>query len=367
MDDKNEGFAEQVAREHYVRHPVEETGYFRAKESDVGVTIRDPDTQVASMLPMPKLPAMLAPLRMRDHTGKDAYTLFVGRALDEYEKWVAHVGQTSDIGEMCYSLLQGKGTLIDLGAALGWVSVPIAITGSQVVAIEMNPTNCLRLNHAIRENHLPNMKLVQTAVSDFDGFLRFHGDAAWGHISDEPGGKEVLCQRVDSIMYEVELAAELPSPVVMKIDVERHEHVVFAGSTEFIKKHRPIILFESIEKQGDATDEGNSRAAKRIISEMGYHLFIVMGNVLAPKALGDSQEGHVSDYLAVPEEKVSDLSKLPYAVRALTEAEILERFRVDAVTRSRDHDAHTEGLLELWRRESPELAEKAQAIKIKSA
>jgi FkbM family methyltransferase len=253
--------------------------------------------------------------------------------------------------------------LIDLGAALGWVSVPIAVTGSRVIAIEMNPTNCLRLHHAIRENHLTNMTLVQTAVSDFDGFLRFHGDAAWGHISNDPGGKEVLCQRVDSIMYEIEAREPLASPVVIKMDVERHEHAVFAGSAEFIKKHRPIILFETIEKQGDVTDEGNSRAAKRVISGMGYRLFIVIGNLLAPKALGDPQEGHVSDYLAVPEEKMDDLAKLPYQVRALTEEEILDRFRIDAGTNSPDHYAHTEGLIELWQEKSPELAKKARATK----
>jgi FkbM family methyltransferase len=342
------------------------TGYRRDNESDVMVTYAASRVPLHS-LPLPVTPEILAPLRMRDHTGVDAYTLFVGKERNDYEKWVAEVGQTSDIGEMCHALLRGKGTLIDLGAALGWVSVAIAVTGSQVIAIEMNPTNCLRLNQAIRANHLANMMLAQTAVSDFDGLLHFHGDAAWGHVSHAPGGKEVLCQRVDSVMYGIEMTRSLPSPVVMKIDVERHEHAVFAGSAEFIRKHRPVILFETIEIEGDATDAGHSKAAKQTISDMGYELFELSDKVLAPKRVSDPQDGHVSDFLAVPTEKLASLADLPYEVRPLTDAEILARFSVDANGHVKEQHLHVEGLLAYWREKNPALASRATDLAVDPA
>ena len=116
----------------------------------------------------------------------------MGEAANDYEKWVIHVGRTSDINELCIRFLGGKGTLIDAGAAIGWVSVPVAVSGSAVISIEVNPSNCLRLSHAIRYNGLSSMQLVQTAASNFDGLLRFQGDAAWGRVNSEPAGREVL-------------------------------------------------------------------------------------------------------------------------------------------------------------------------------
>jgi len=43
---------------------------------------------------------------------------------------------------MLKKTLNGTGTLLDIGAHIGTIALPVAATGSRVVAIEMNPANC---------------------------------------------------------------------------------------------------------------------------------------------------------------------------------------------------------------------------------
>jgi FkbM family methyltransferase len=133
-------------------------------------------------------------------------------------------------------MLNGTGTLLDIGAHIGTIALPIAVTGSQVVAIEMNPANCLRLVRGAIANRLRNFQVVPFAASDIDGMAAFAGTDAWGYISKESAAVPTMCVRLDTLAYSIQLGLEgasLAEPVVMKIDVECHELQVLRGCPIF--------------------------------------------------------------------------------------------------------------------------------------
>ena len=120
---------------------------------------------------------------------------------------------------MLKKTLNGTGTLLDIGAHIGTIALPVAATGSRVVAIEMNPANCLRLIHGAIVNRLRNFWVVPFAASDFDGIAAFAGTDAWGYISKEAAALPTMCARLDTLAYSLQLGSEgasLAEPVARK-------------------------------------------------------------------------------------------------------------------------------------------------------
>jgi tRNA G37 N-methylase Trm5 len=95
----------------------------------------------------------------------------------------------SHLASLFLQLLRDDGTLIDLGANIGTVCLPVAASGRRVIAVEMNPRNVLKLALAALVNRFPNLRIVQAAVTDTDGVVGHVGDAAWGP-GVQRGGRE---------------------------------------------------------------------------------------------------------------------------------------------------------------------------------
>ena len=72
----------------------------------------------------------------------------------QYDQHVFETGFYSELATLFVQLLRGEGTLIDLGANIGNVCLPVAATGTRVVAVEMLPANVLKLTLAGLINHL---------------------------------------------------------------------------------------------------------------------------------------------------------------------------------------------------------------------
>src|SRR5690348_6657104 len=56
------------------------------------------------------------------------------------------------VGVLALDFLGGAGSLVDVGANIGLVSIAAAVHGSPVVAVEMLPENCLCLSLAVLHN-----------------------------------------------------------------------------------------------------------------------------------------------------------------------------------------------------------------------
>ncbi|WP_294534533.1 FkbM family methyltransferase [uncultured Rhodoblastus sp.] len=291
-----------------------------------------------NQLEIPALPSNLELIHMRDPRGGDGYSLVFSKDLGHYEKWIKHVGQSDLLALLLIDLLRGEGTLVDIGANIGTISAPVARTGSKVIAIEMVPENCLRLHHLVLANKFTNMRVIGAAASKYDGMIKYTGSEAWGHVEDAPGNATAVCFKLDTIIYSLELEDFIKSPLAIKIDVEGHEFAVFEGAVGLLAKYRPPVVFESIEIEGRP---GGARMCKEFLLKLDYELFLIGNNILAPRNdLTAIQEGHVSDFLAVPKEKVALLQDIQWEIRDLLPTERIEWITSMANFPQRPHRLH---------------------------
>lgn len=282
------------------------------------------------------LPPGLRVARFQD-AERGPYFLALSESHSDYE---IHLGNGPDQNaRLLMRLLKGEGTLVDVGANIGTISVPVAASGSRVIAVEMNHANCLRLWTAAALNRLSNIYIVQAAASDYDGTLTYEGSEAWGYVSDK--GTSAICLRLDTMR----IATSISEPLAIKIDVEGHEPAVLRGARHILAQCRPAVLFECIEIEGSI---GNARASKEILEAAGYVLFLQRGNVLVPRTSKDPQEGYVADFLAVPVERRDIVGGIGAEVRSLTNEERAVWIREMAAFPVNTHQRHAAKMLLRW-------------------
>jgi len=110
------------------------------------------------------------------------YRLVIDVQPKTYDQWVIDVPCAPDNARILARLI-GSGTLVDLGANIGTVCIPCAIRGANILAIEMLPQNCAKLIQSTLINDLSNVRVIQAAVTEFDGLIGYEGDEAWGAVS----------------------------------------------------------------------------------------------------------------------------------------------------------------------------------------
>ncbi|SDB66212.1 FkbM family methyltransferase [Belnapia rosea] len=285
--------------------------------------------------PMLSLPSSLALLELQRECGP-AVTLVRSEPPGAYEAGLMAGSSwgTEDVLWLLRMLLAEGGSLLDVGANIGAISLPIAADGHPVVAVEMLPANALKLHLACLANGATNLRVVQAAASAVDGVLHYGGTEAWGAVGT--GSSVAAAMRLDTIMEMVRLSMPdfMAEPLVVKLDVEGHEMEALRGAAGLIEGCRPAIVFESIEA-ADAGGSQVSKQCKRHLAALGYDLFLQRGRVLVPRGAGDLQEGAVADFLALPPHRRHVLDGAE--VRALSPAERVAWLAEDALQQEAGH------------------------------
>jgi FkbM family methyltransferase len=140
----------------------------------------------------------------------------------------------------------------DVGANLGFFSLVAArLVGAsegRVYAFEPAPENAEAIRRNAQLNLLPNITVIDRAVSSHAGTARLQivDDQSWSRLEEfgaHPGTEVVL--EVETVSIDGLLdAGELPPPALVKIDVEGAELAVLEGMAKTIAEHRPVIVCE---------------------------------------------------------------------------------------------------------------------------
>jgi FkbM family methyltransferase len=139
-------------------------------------------------------------------------------------------------------LVRAGDVVYDLGANVGFYSLlgaRLAGRGGVVYSFEPLPRNLDYLRKHFSINGVKNCVVIDAAVADFDGEMKFERSAepSTAHLSDG-GDVAVRVVRLDSLVER----GEVRPPDVMKIDVECSEVKALAGAARTIEKFRPRIL-----------------------------------------------------------------------------------------------------------------------------
>ena len=125
----------------------------------------------------------------------------------------------------------------DIGANSGYYSLVAATRCRHVIAFEPFPRNIARFRANMTLNKLRNVTLVDRALSDRIGVMRFAEgpDTESGALAIS-GTIEVSATTLDAISLEA------PVPDVIKMDIEGGEMFALAGATVMLQKCRPVIF-----------------------------------------------------------------------------------------------------------------------------
>lgn len=137
--------------------------------------------------------------------------------------------------------LNPKSVVVDVGANIGALTVPMAHQVAKVYAFEPQA----EVAQVLRDNtqSLSNVEVHQVGLAEKPGVLRTGPEnSGWGPnspgsfaLSATTGSEQVEVRTLDNYGF---------APDLIKIDVEGMELNVMAGGLETIKTHRPVIWME---------------------------------------------------------------------------------------------------------------------------
>jgi FkbM family methyltransferase len=148
--------------------------------------------------------------------------------------------------------LLGKDTVMfDVGAHIGFYSLPAARLGAQVIAFEPDPESAARLRMHVERNQLADRLRVEEVaawsasiplICFRRGVPRSQGGISCGDYQPVVASGPVI--QVKAVRLDDFVAAGGPAPQIVKVDVEGAESEVLKGAIATIRAFRPILLVE---------------------------------------------------------------------------------------------------------------------------
>ncbi len=160
--------------------------------------------------------------------------------------------------------------LYDIGAHVGYYSMLSArLVGAagRVISFEPNPRNAAFLHRHVAANNAGNVTVLETALGDKSGVVRFDATLGSGTGCVSAGGNlEVMMHRLDDLVKEMGVP-----PTHLKIDVEGGEHDVLCGGRETLATHRPTIFLST-------HGSGVHLSCCELLSQLGYTFTPILGD-----------------------------------------------------------------------------------------
>lgn len=157
-----------------------------------------------------------------------------------YETWVQK--------RTCEVLIDG-GRVWDVGACFGYHTLLMCklCQPENVLAIEPDPDNRMRLIKNLRRNGFETARIVSAAAgaATGTGFLRKHSSDPGQSVVERSGKIGVEIITLDHLldMYE--------PPDLIKVDVEGAEAEMFEGAARLLQDVRPVWILEAHGRQGE--------------------------------------------------------------------------------------------------------------------
>lgn len=214
------------------------------------------------------------------------------------EHWLLRIAQ-----------LLGRPVVYDIGANCGYYSVLLSRHARRVFAFEPSASTRIALTGNVVANGLSNVEVVPLGMSNRDSRTTLNiytssgnnsiveRNIPSGHSLRRTGVEEIEVRTLDSWVHDT----GVPSPDLVKIDVEGAELWVLQGGSEVLNQARPVIFVEY-----SATTSDDAGYQRERISEtlrmLGYAVFALSEDAddLTLRDLDSDPSRPVSNLVAVP-------------------------------------------------------------------
>ncbi len=179
--------------------------------------------------------------------------------------------------QRAFELLARPGmTFYDVGANLGFYCVILArLVGAsgRVIAFEPLPDNARWITHNATLNSFAQVEVRCEALGRAEGQAEFFVSekSMWGRLVSTGGPPADTLRRITVTLSSLDAltnADTIPSPDLVKIDVEGAEVDVLNGAAETLRRFRPVLII----------DLHNTNAAVAAALEQSRYRPIVMGS-----------------------------------------------------------------------------------------
>lgn len=195
--------------------------------------------------------------------------------------------------ENFHQLLHRPGTLVDIGAHDGLLTIPLArLPGSRVLAFEPLPSAFARLQAAVQAafgaapahvtcHHLAlgdHQGSITLAMPVLDGVAQ----EQWASTAKDYAAHvsaRVTVERFAVPMRSLDDFA-LPDVTAIKLDAEGAEYEILRGARETLLRCRPVLTLE-VEERHRA---GSTYAVPAYLDALGYDVFFELNGVWLPIA-----------------------------------------------------------------------------------
>lgn len=154
----------------------------------------------------------------------------------------------TDAQEKLAKVIHSGQVVYDIGGYAGYMSLLFSsMVGpdGRIFAFEPSPVNLPRIRHNIEKNSKVNVSVIEAAVSDQEGLVRFQECGSMSGIVTtehrEVGETaDIRTIRLDDFAYR----DGHPLPDFLKIDIEGHAGAAVAGMKRILAERHPTILCE---------------------------------------------------------------------------------------------------------------------------
>ena len=199
-----------------------------------------------------------------------------------------------------FKLTRGGDVFFDVGANIGLYSLVASLSHPdiKVYAFEPDPTifDCLKNNVEI--NHVNNVHLNCSAITNYDGDITLYLVPGASASTVEGFKKASEAISVPALSLDTFVTKNNISRVdLIKIDTEATEPQVLEGARKLIKRDQPIIICEVLYGY---TEE----ALHAVLDDLSYKYFwITQDGLIETEIVGDNTWQNLN-YLFVPKNKV---------------------------------------------------------------
>jgi FkbM family methyltransferase len=208
------------------------------------------------------------------------------------------------------SLQLRAATVLDIGANKGiycfWMIRAVGRSGS-VIAFEPQPEMRDSIERQKSRFDWRNLRVMNVALSNSDGSMNLSRQK----VGDGSASLELARRRSTDATLDVQVTRldaiaddTFPNLKFIKCDVEGHELNVFLGGEQTLRRHRPVVQFES------TVTDPRTQQIFQFFRGLGYSGVLLLGNRYLPYANPDAvphykfgMEGH-RDFLFFPPEAI---------------------------------------------------------------
>jgi FkbM family methyltransferase len=177
--------------------------------------------------------------------------------------------------------LPADGVMYDIGANLGTVAIPIARyrPKARIYAFEAQQGIHKLLSRNVGLNGLTNVQTFPWAVGEIDGSVDFPAPPLTSVGNFGGVGRDAKISMTAPVpMKRLDSLEGMPPPNLLKIDVEGFDLEVVQGGLELLRKHKPVVFYESLRPA--KTAELNA-----LMLAEGYRLFWFFAPYITPANL----------------------------------------------------------------------------------